>query len=433
MVGPGPQRSDHIPIGQGRAIIGLRHFGEGLPIASAHSPSVEYHLGDRVPLGDSGFTVRYEKSTTVSPDDVSAAIEVLRRAFNGGPSWFNLGVDPADHLRWKTTTAAGDASIELVEDGDRVIGMKLSFRQRFLFRGSAVTAEVGNDSAIDPSHQGRGISKRLAAVRPDIIPLEPASLVIDQKTHPFFKGARAQPFGNRIDALMKPLSLRRTLTARSAGEQRDGPSHTRSTILAGRRAARLRSIWDRMLFAGRLGVSTLRRSRGARDRGAWTIRSIDRFGESAEAFWLEAAKPFDLIQVRDQAWLNWRYCDPRGGPFAVRVAEEDGALLGYAALRITEREVVLADLLTLPGREDVAASLIADVVEQARQADAPRVRCWMARHHPYRQALGRAGFVRYDLPAPLIFETGTLGLEELDALRQPSTSVHFMTADTDHV
>lgn len=397
------------------------------------NPQSQYRVGERAALGDTAFTVRYETPTSISPVDVSSVIEVLRRAFNGGPSWFSLGVDPADHFNWKTASAPGEAIVRLVEDGENLIGVWLSLRQRFLLGGSEVTAEVGNDSAIDPRYQGRGINSLLGEAKSAIIPLKPGCLVLDQQIHPFSKGPDAVPLGNRIDALAKPLNLRKMFAARQAKPRSEGTSRTRSAILAGRRTSFLRSILKGLPFAVRFGVSALRRSAASTDHGEWTIETADRFDARADQLWEAASAQFDLIQIRDQAWLNWRYCDPRGGPFTVRVVEQDGALLGYAALRVTETEAVIADMLTLPGREDVSRSLIADAIRWARQAEAPMLRCWMARQHPYRPALQRAGFVRYELPAPVVFEAAACSEADLEFLTHRTTRVHFMTADTDHI
>lgn len=397
------------------------------------SPPVRYRIGERVPLRDTGFTLRYSKPASISESDVVSVIEVVRRAFNGRPSWFSLGVDPADHFRWKTASAPGDAIVELVEADDDIIGLKLSFRQRFSLRDTEVTVEVGNDTAIDPSYQGRGINRILGEVRPGVIPLDPACLVLDQTMHPFFKGANTHPIGNQIDALVKPLSLRKMFAGRRSQISPQGPSHTRSAILGERHTSFLWSILKKLPFAIRLGTSMFTRSRISTASREYSIQTADRFDDRADTFWQEAVKQFDLIQVRDQTWLNWRYCDARGGPFTVRIAEQDGVLLGYSALRVTEAEAVIADLLVLPGRGDVAESLIADAVELGRRAGVAKVRCWTARRHPYRQSLDHAGFVRHDLPAPVVFAPGTCSLVDLEFLTHPTTRVHFMTADTEHV
>lgn len=414
-------------------MIGLLHCWEGFLISNIEGSPGPAELGERVQLGETAITLRFESASSISDGEASAAIEVIRRAFNGSPSWFSLGVDPVDHLRWKAETPSGDALFEIGEEGETIVGVKLSFRQPYRYRGSAATVEVGTDSALDPRYQGRGINSLWTKVRPGVIPLEPASFGIDLQIHPFLRGPEAYPFGNQIDAFLRPLSLRRVLFGRPTGGVRDGPSQTRSTILAGSHAGRFRAMLKKLSFGVRLGLSTLRRPRAPNRVRGWTVSSIDRFDERADTLWEGASTQFDLIQVRDQAWLNWRYCDPRGGPFTVRIAEDGGLLLGYTAFRITDSEAVIADLLTLPGRDDVAASLIDDVVDSARQAGVPRVRCWMARRHPYRQALQRAGFVRYDLPAPVVFEIRTLEPSALDLLSQPNARVHFMQADTDHI
>ena len=65
--------------------------------------------------------------------------------------------------------------------------------------------------------------------------------------------------------------------------------------------------------------------------------------------------------------MNWRFCDSRGGNYVVKMAEENGSILGYIILRINKiREDYpigyIVDLLTLPERLDVVSDLISNSV-----------------------------------------------------------------------
>lgn len=400
-------------------------------------PALE-RLGERIPLGDTPFTLRYEAPDAAGADDTAAIVSLLRRSFNGGPSWFDLGVAPEDHLRWKTADAPFAAVTELTEDGNRIIGLLLIFRHRYLIRGSEVGVATSTDAALEPEYQGQSVSVTRRQVRPDLVPLPQGALTLSFGMHPNSPSRRLQrderPMGSQIDPLMRILSPTAVVRHRALrrGKVQEGASQTRTVIEGARRKLLSRATASRAMSAVRIAAASLRPSPRP-GRLDWTIRTIREFDDRADAFWQEASTQFDLLQVRDREYLNWRYCDPRGGPSMVRIAEQDGELLGYAALRVTPSEVVITDLLALPGRTDVAESLIADALAIGRLAGSATARCWMVANHVYRGSLRRYGFARYDLPTTFRLRREAAEWSELDFLTKPDARVHFMTADTDHL
>lgn len=66
----------------------------------------------------------------------------------------------------------------------------------------------------------------------------------------------------------------------------------------------------------------------------------------------------------------------------MRVAEEDGRILGYAVLKRDRDLGYIADLLALPNRLDVVRSLVEDALRSFREADVAGVVCWMTSRHP---------------------------------------------------
>ena len=96
---------------------------------------------------------------------------------------------------------------------------------------------------------------------------------------------------------------------------------------------------------------------------------------------------------RDAAYLNWRYCDPRAGAFRITGAFDREALLGYVVTKIEGSRGYIADLLALPGRTDIARSLVEEALRSFRESNVAAVRCGMTRRHPYYRLLRRYGFL----------------------------------------
>jgi hypothetical protein len=176
----------------------------------------------------------------------------------------------------------------------------------------------------------------------------------------------------------------------------------------------------------------LRRAASVR-RSAFQVNEVASFDGRVDELSEAAARQFDFFPERDRGFLNWRYCDAAAGPFTRLVAEEGEALTGYAVLRFEGRRTHVADILAAPGREDVAEALLLQSIEMARLRGAGLVECWLARRHPYRPALRRAGFVPRRRTAPLEFVAGGTGAFDISLVADPTTLHHLTMGDTDAV
>ena len=155
-----------------------------------------------------------------------------------------------------------------------------------------------------------------------------------------------------------------------------------------------KSVFVRRVAFATLGlVGSLRSAlhRPAREP-AWDIRRIEHFDERFDTFWERASVGFDFIGARNKEFLNWRYSDQRAGAHVVLAAEAAGEVLGYAALRTSGERGSVMDLLTLPGRGDVADSLIAAALEHFRREGCSAVQFVTVAQHPYNRVFGQRGF-----------------------------------------
>lgn len=144
----------------------------------------------------------------------------------------------------------------------------------------------------------------------------------------------------------------------------------------------------------------------------------------------KASAAFDFIGSRRADYLNWRYADRRAGNFTLTLARTPDNILGFSVLGVSRGRALVADLLALPGRADVAASLIADSIRSARAAGAAAIECRLPRRHPYRQLLRRAGFFRSTYAA-CFFEPVGVPEDAIAFLDDPGASVHFTLGDSD--
>jgi hypothetical protein len=160
---------------------------------------------------------------------------------------------------------------------------------------------------------------------------------------------------------------------------------------------------------------------------------VARFDERIEAFCAQASVPFALIHRRTRASLNWRYCDPRGGLFTVRLAQAQGRILGYSVLTLRDTVGHIADLLALPDRLDVVRSLVVDALRQFKASNAISVRCRMVNAHPYTEVLRRHGFEAIPTDSGTVYRPRRLGAEALAFLQAANTPIHLTMGDSDHI
>lgn len=148
---------------------------------------------------------------------------------------------------------------------------------------------------------------------------------------------------------------------------------------------------------------------------------------------VEAAAPFWLIVERTPEYLNWRFADARAGAFAIRLAESDGHILGYLVLRMSGGRGHIADLLVLPGRDDVVASLVRDALGQFQSSGVSSVECWATRNHPYREALGQHGFDEKRRTIQFYCQPMRVADEVVEPFGGRDLVMHLVSGDTDLV
>jgi hypothetical protein len=395
-------------------------------------------IGERFAVPIPGVTARIERGASLTDPEAARVIEFLRLAFNGGPNWFAYG-DPLGHLIWKVRDCPVPTYVTLQErDGGELVKYAWGIDRRFLLAGVERAVGDGGESATHPDLQGQGLYSRMRRLGLLLETREGLDMALSVSTHPAIlryerSDPQRPPLGNNVLTLARPLGLGR-LDLLDAGAGAGGRSNTSLAIAASRRRLP-RPRWARRLaWTGRMLGHRLRHRPYLRaQRTDWTIRTVERFDGRIDAFFEQAAQQFDLIQVRDAAYLNWRLCDPRGGPFLVRIAERDGEILGYCAMLASESRPAIVDLLALPGRLDVVRSLVEDAVAEFRRRGAPAVSLRTVRRHPHNDVLRRLGFLDRNAVAVASFRAITVDGAASTLLRDPACRVHLTYADSDNV
>jgi hypothetical protein len=361
------------------------------------------------------------RTRTATEADGEEMVELLLRVFHRWPA-FEIPVTPLEHLRWKIRSDPIAVRHQWVtEIDDRIVAMLLRIICRVRVKGRDCIARDGVDGAVDPRYQGRRL---YSAIMEHIWSSPQASdfdLVFSYSTNPRArrrgKIGDNEPIGNPVRVLQKPCRTR-AIVARQREKY------------GGRLPAPLAVLKIELKKAlHRLG----HRPYWRRAKRAWSLNAPERFDDRIEEFFDEAAKPFDFVIVRTERYMNWRYCDPAAGNFTIRVAEQQGELLGYLVFKITEGEGYIADLLALPGRTDVVRSLIEDACRLFREAGVELVTCWMISRHPYNGVLRKYGFIDSERDVGFRYRARNLAESEFEFLGDAGARIHLTHGDSDWI
>jgi len=152
--------------------------------------------------------------------------------------------------------------------------------------------------------------------------------------------------------------------------------------------------------AGRLPGHLLRASDnvlGASFGGGLSVEVLDGFDQSFDRFFEAVAAAAPCMPEKGASFLNWRYGPGSPHARATILGVRDGErLLGYAVLFTSQRgrDGYLLDLVTLPGRREVARALLVEALRCFRRDRAyiVRYRFLESPNSPRSRDLGRLGF-----------------------------------------
>jgi GNAT superfamily N-acetyltransferase len=359
-------------------------------------------------------------------DDFVQAAEVLTSVFGRWPS-IDISVPPADHLRWKLTGPGNDLQYQFVAERDgKIIGTWLLLSCKIKLEHDVWPARQPLDAAVLPEYRRQGVYSELVsdntarrAAFPGTVHVGGTEEVVLALRAIRARRTRARSTRRRLEEPVE-LLIKALDTARVAGAAGGG---WRAAIArnAALRASALVNRITSLFFRGP--------TRGSVD---WEIEDATSADRRFDDLWQAVAPALQVCVVRDSEYLNWRYFDPRAGRYRVRAGVREGAVLGYCVIASVNGYAFIADLLTLPGRRDVAASLVNDAVRLSRAEGFPAIECWLARGHPNYGVFRRHGFVPRLRQRRFTFR---LRLEKGadETFDPPPSSIHAMAGDSDLV
>jgi GNAT superfamily N-acetyltransferase len=339
-----------------------------------------------------------------------------------------------DYYDWLRTACPPDVQQWIVREKgtDRVISAGTMVGVRAAWRGQGIKALLGFDMIVAPEYRRQGIHTTLTRqTRADVKRAGFCVTTIFPNPKSMPQLARSQNYHlvSRVPLLIRPLDMRALMEARVG-----------SPLLA----LGSQFGWE---VAGR----TLWRQRRPLTDGLPPRISEDTvLDEGYDSFWEQVRAKYDLMLVRDRAFLQWRFHDIPTREYQILSARSasgdsghsapDAKILGYIVLRQANirgtMTGLIADFLVLPGEQGDRAGLylLDTALERFKQAQIPLAGGILLPHTQEYALMRRAGFL--SAPQPIAPQPFHLFIRShcddppLSALRRPE-SWHVTIADHD--
>lgn len=323
-----------------------------------------------------GYTVRRYRE-----GDEEDIVKLLVSVFDGWPH-FDLHCSPLDHWKWKyeqTPTEMNSISVAVCQG--KIIGVDHSLALRVKIGDKIVPCHYSADTVVHLDFRRRGVSREIINLHEEIRSKHGIHIVYFVTNNPIMIRAWSRTYPRFPKDILNLVRLRDINL-----QLRKMPVEKAWLTRLGFRAVKLFNDFRNVM-----------RIQEDVDEHV-DITKISRFDSRIDEFWDRISKHYDFIIMRNQDYMNWRYCDPRGGGFTVKMAECDRRVLGYSVLRVNKYNVdypigFIVDLLALPDRRDVTDALVEDAVRYFDDQNINLVSSLVTRGHPNERSMSRYGFL----------------------------------------
>lgn len=351
-------------------------------------------------------------------DDEKKIVELLNIVFSGWPH-FDLSCSPIAHWKWKFLDSSSSLpNIFVAEYNSKIIGTEGRIFSKVKVGDTILNCEHRVDLAVHPDFRRMGIFTKIHES------LNDKSRELDVQ---FSYSCEGNPIV--IDHMKK-------IGVQTFSRNVINFIWIKNTKLF------LEKYKKRPMFLLNIGLKiyakinkVIHASLKKEDIESWNIIEIDRFDDRFEDFWIKVSKEYDYIIVRNKNYLNWRYADPRGGSYIIKMAIESGNLIGYIVLRVNKynESGSIVDLMALQGREGVAESLIKNTLKFFIDANVNEVNCWMIADHPYVKLLNRLGFLNLNRNTLIDFLPYNIDENTFKNIIEPNKKIYVSIGDCDRI
>ncbi len=356
-------------------------------------------------------------------EDVVQVVKLLKLVFNDWPH-IHIGGSSEDYWRWKYTRYPNrPLEIVLAESDGEVIGVNHSYPVTIKIGDKILSCNHATDLGIHPDFRRLGIYPRLSEFKTALHKSTGCKLNYGITNIPRViessKVAGRPPFPHQVKAMMRVHDIDLHIEKKKI----ENPLIVKTGV---------RTLQTLDNIRRRIRDSTPDLDLNIK------IEKIDTFNDSFTYFWDEISEHYDFIVERSPAYLNWRYCDTRGGSFDKYVAFLDEQILGYVVSSVNRYqpdypEGYIVDILYLPDRSDVARVLLNRVIEDMDKDNINVVHGFAVEDNVIESIFRQFGFLDTRRNPYIMLNPFCVGAEWDKFLSSHPSRVHFEYGDTDWV
>lgn len=266
------------------------------------------------------------------------------------------------HRRWywlNNTNPAGNSIMCIAEDDNRIVGYDAAVCMKMKLGESQVTGANGVDAMTHPEHRRQGIFTALRRKKHDECETRGIKL-----TYGF--GGKGESFAiskryfgaqyiHTTSVLIRPLNWHNLMKSRT---------QNRILIRLG-------------VFGGTLLQGTINRVRKITVPSDLLVRRVSEFDERINDFWTVISKRYQIMRVRNQVYLNWRYVSIPDIEYSILIVEREKTIVGYLVFRTLWWQGVNVSIIfdMLAESQIVAECLIKESMKHAQSENADLVYC----------------------------------------------------------
>lgn len=362
--------------------------------------------------------MRLLETRLFEPGDEELIVKLLEDVFEGWPK-FDLQCSPLDHWKWKFLDAPKGALIFITMDSGQIIQTRHVILKDIKVGNNVYKSGIGADLALREEYRGTGAYRQLRE----------------------FKDGVEDPLNMKFRTFIQGNPK---LIARDKQEGRpEFPHRVRESVRIidpslhfGRKNQTINTLAFKSIAAFTRARKTINPI--TEDTEDITVKQVKLFDERVNSLCIGALEHSRFMIVRDRDYLNWRYCDPRGGEYSVYIAEKDEDIIGYMVLRINQYYEdyptgYLVDLLVDPEYLNAYLPLLDAQKEFFEASDINYVKTWSIDNRNSKYLLN-VGFVPKPEKIHLMINEKTLEEESYNVLKSADSSqIHFALGDHDHI
>jgi predicted N-acetyltransferase YhbS len=338
-------------------------------------------------MSDTGFIFRHYRD-----GDETQIVPLLELVFGQWPR-FDLECSKIEHWKWKmkdTPTKIVHVQVAETKDG-KIIGVSQGQMKRIKIGNEVSLVRKGAELAVHPDYRRMGVSNSIAKLRVEhthetgavITHNLTSSPILIRRNEERSKDRHSPQFPHPINQLIKINDMEKFLTYYKKRQKITWAEDLKISI--GYKLLKFHNNIKHILKSNQ-------------HKSKITINKTTLFSEEIQEFWDKIKDNYDFIVERSKDFLNWRYCDIRGGAYGKWVAKDGEEILGYLVLRVNRLDPdhsigYIIDLLTLREREDVADVLVKKAVNHFQENKVDAIYFTVISGHPYEKILSKNGFI----------------------------------------